>query len=196
MDHAGALRHTAEVDLLPADRELKSELLIRRIGRHDGLAGSGSRCLTRLQLRHHLGNRILHLLDRKLQTDDTGGCQQHGIRGNHLTEGLGRRIGLLLADIQSHLTGAGIGDTGVDHGGMHRTATVNECTIPEDRRRLHHVAREGTSHDAWLLGKNHRHIIPTLRLDLRSGRRCHKSLGSTDATLDCYHSHDYSLLFI
>ena len=193
MDHAGALRHTAEVDLLPADREFECELLIRRIGRHDGLAGCGSGCLARLELRNHFGNRILHLLDRKLQTDDAGGCQQHGIRRNHLTEGLRGRVGLLLADIQSQLTGAGIGDTRVDDGGMDRAATIDQFTIPEDRCRLHHVAREGTGHDAWLFGKNHRHIIPTLRLDLRSGRRCHKPLGSTDATLDCYHSHDYSL---
>ena len=185
MDHAGALTHAANGHLYASHLKFDSYLFAAGIGCHyrfRSLRTCRKRCFLQLcQFR----NTIFNPVDRKLHTDHTGRCHQHGFF--RYPKCLRCCLRCLVTVGVPFFSSTGIGNSRIDDHCLTKRGLLHYLFIPKHRCRLHHVAGKGTCQHAGLPAINNSHILPVLILDACLCTCCLKAFRCGHAA--CYHFH-------
>ena len=176
MDHTGTLAHAAKTDgngSFAGSRgkiEFHSILLVDGVRGHDRLAGQGAGFGRVGKILCHRGDAGGDPVQGHIRADDAGGTHQDFISGD--AQDFSCVLCGFAAQAHAFLTGAGIGNAGVDNYRTGGFAGFYDAHIPEHRGSFHFIGGEGAGHSAGDIREEQRHIPAVLVLDgcLAAGR--------------------------
>ena len=193
MNHAGAFAHAAKTDgnrSFAGSRgkiEFHSILLVDGVRGHDRLAGQGAGFGRIRKILCHCGDTGGNPVQGHIRTDDAGGSHQDFISGD--AQDFSSVLRGFAAQAHAFLTGAGIGNAGIDN---HRTgglAGLYNTHIPEYRGSFHFIGGEGAGYSAGDIREEQRHIPTVLILDGRFAACSFKSLCCGETARDLTNLH-------